>query len=77
MRIDTTGKPMMGDADIKAIIKLISQRSPATVLEWGSGNSTIFFSQDLLIKRWVSVEHNGNYVKHLAPLVNREKVTLI
>ena len=68
---------MMSDADIDAIEDIIQTLKPATVLEWGSGNSTSFFSKAECVRRWVAVEHNGNYVRHLSAHVDPEKVTLI
>lgn len=69
LRLDPDGKPMMSDAEI-SIVEALLKKLPedARVLEWGSGNSTPFFAKQLDPKKslWLSVEHNGNYIKELS-----------
>lgn len=79
MKIDETGKPMMSDADILAIDNVM-RKLPANTrcLEWGSGNSTIYFPmRHDDIGKWVSIEHNGHYIDYLSPKVDKNLVTLI
>lgn len=80
MKIDETGKPMMSEADIKAVLcvlEKIERQAAIVALEWGSGNSTIQFSKGAHVASWVSVEHNGHYIQYLADKVNSMKVTLV
>lgn len=59
-------KPMMADDEIKIIDDLIEKLKPKQCLEWGSGNSTIYFpSKHKFIKNWLAVEHNGHYLDHI------------
>ncbi len=73
--IDGT-KPMMSDKEIDIIDNLIEELKPRTVLEWGSGNSTIYFPKRNCIEKWLSVEHNGHYVEYLKDKI-LDKVTLL
>lgn len=60
-----TKEPMMSKAEIVIVDNLLKELKPTYCLEWGSGGSTLYYSR--LAKHWLSVEHNGNYVKALAP----------
>ncbi len=66
--IDST-KPMMNDDDIRCISKELLSRNKVDVLEWGTGNSTLYFTELLKgtdIKfRWDSIEHNPKWYKHV------------
>jgi len=78
MKIDPTGHPMMSQEEVAIIDELIEERKPKVCLEWGSGNSTIYFpKKHECIKSWVSIEDLGGYVKYLSPKMDREKVTLM
>lgn len=64
MKIQDT--PMMADREVAIIDKLIDNIKPTFCLEWGSGGSTLYFpANHPLIHLWLSIEHNGNYVKYL------------
>lgn len=63
-------KPMMADAEIEIIDDLIEKYKPEVCLEWGSGNSTLWYSQHDCIKSWLSLEHNGHYVEYLKGKLN-------
>lgn len=58
--------PMMSDKEIGIIDILIKEIKPESCLEWGSGNSTFYFSRHPSIKSWLAIEHNGHYVEYLA-----------
>jgi len=78
MKLDKTGFPMMSKKEVEIIDKLIEERKPATCLEWGSGNSTVYFTnKHKCIKHWLSIEHLGNYVKELSPKVDGERVSIV
>jgi len=69
--IDESGYPMMSEKEVKIINELIDKHRPRRCLEWGSGNSTIYFpNSHVCIKSWLAIEHNGHYVKYL-----RDKTT--
>jgi predicted O-methyltransferase YrrM len=77
MPLDPSGKPMMFDADIAMIDKLIEERKPEVCLEWGAGNSTVYFPKKHdCIKKWVSIEHNGHYFASLKDRINPETTTI-
>lgn len=77
MRIDKAGYPMMAEREIKFIEDLINKNKFQTCLEWGSGNSTIWFPNKCeSIKSWVSIEHNGHYVNYLKDQVKKDVVQL-
>ncbi len=61
----TDDLPMMSVAEIGIIDDLIEQLKPQVCLEWGSGNSTLWFSRHKSIKSWLSLEHNGHYVEYM------------
>ena len=65
-RVTKDGFPMMSEKEVKIIDNLIEQYKPVKCLEWGSGNSTLYFPnkhQDISI--WLSIEHNGHYLEYL------------
>lgn len=63
-------KPMMADREIEYIDNLIEEIRPKTCLEWGSGNSTIYFPKKHgCIQKWVSIEYSRKWFSH----VNRHK----
>ena len=64
--INKLGRPMMSEKEIEIIDRLIEERQPKYCLEWGSGNSTVYFpKKHKCIKSWLSVEHNGHYPEYL------------
>lgn len=64
--IDPTGFPMMSRREVEIIDNLIEERKPKVCLEWGSGNSTVYFPKKHdCIKSWFSIENNGHYVGYL------------
>lgn len=64
--IDQSGVPMMSEKEIEIIDDLIEERKPKNCLEWGSGNSTIYFPKKHdCIEIWFSIEHNGHYKTYL------------
>lgn len=60
-------KPMMSDSEIQIIHNLIFTYRPKHCLEWGSGGSTIYFPKKHKPVRWLSVEHDGNWIKKIMP----------
>lgn len=69
-------KPMMADKEIEIVNTLLAEHMPQYCLEWGSGNSTINFSQHTCIKLWLAVEHNGHYIDYLQDKVGENVQTL-
>lgn len=65
MKIDTSGFPMMSKREVEYIRGLIDDNSFNRCLEWGGGNSTLYFPfMCPSITRWDSIEHNGHYIKY-------------
>jgi len=65
-RIENTICPMMFAEEMKLLLNSLGPKT--TVWEWGSGTSTLYFSQ--CVSKWVSVEHEGawcNQMRQLAP----------
>lgn len=58
-------KPMMSDKEIQIIDDLLQKLKPQHCLEWGSGNSTVYFSKRSSIKSWLAIEHDGNILDYL------------
>jgi len=64
--IDDRGHPMMADNEIQIIDNLIELHQPKRCLEWGSGNSTIYFpKKHSSIESWTAMEHNRTYFELL------------
>ena len=59
--IDIQPVPMMDPPEIEAVRRLIEERKPKRVLEWGSGGSTLYWPVEFPEIEWVSVEHNPEY----------------
>lgn len=53
--------PMMDPPEIKALNKILKEKQPARVLEWGSGGSTLYWPKLYSKIDWVSLEHNKQY----------------
>ena len=55
---ETPGLPYMQQADIDAMARVIEERKPVKVLEYGAGASSTYWPQRYsFIKLWVAVEH--------------------
>lgn len=66
VRATQDGYPMMANYEVEYIRSFIILNGVRTVLEWGSGNSTIWFPKHCpKLVKWVSIEHNGHYVEYL------------
>lgn len=60
--LDDSGYPMMSEKEVDIINSLIEKNKPEFCLEWGSGNSTVYFpTRHPEIKEWIAVEHNKTY----------------
>lgn len=78
--LDPTGYPMMAENEVKIIDDLIEKYKPTTCLEWGSGNSTIYFpKQHPCIVWWDAVEHDHTYLELLGDKIDktRTKITIL
>jgi len=69
--------PMMADSEIKIINDIITKNNYSNCLEWGSGNSTIYFpTQNQSVQKWYSIEHCPSHYALIKNLVS-SKVTLV
>lgn len=68
-------KPMMSDTEITIIDGILEDINILNCLEWGSGGSTVYFPIGNPFN-WLSVEHDGNWIKKIAPTLN-ERTTVI
>lgn len=65
-----SGMPMMADREIQIIDELIEKHQVKRVLEWGSGNSTTYFSsKHECIEEWIAIEHASDYFE-----ITRDKI---
>lgn len=60
-------RPMMSEKEIKIVDSLLKDKKHC--LEWGCGGSTIYFPNKHRRLNWLSVEHNGNWVKKIEPFL--------
>jgi predicted O-methyltransferase YrrM len=73
MKVGTT--PFMAVKEYEYIRNVINSNNLKTVLEWGSGASTLWFSQNCNIDKWTAIEHNKGYYDYIKNKVN-DKVEL-
>ena len=67
----------MSDRDIAKIDSLLETYKPELCLEWGSGNSTIYFPKmHDCIKRWVSIEKSKKWFGHVWRYMKKSVVDL-
>lgn len=71
--IESDYRPFMDEWEIAALLEAFSMGSgPQSVLEWGSGNSTLYFSCRLPRgSRWDAIEHNRDWALQVIRLINR------
>lgn len=58
---------MMGSPSVKILCELLTTNT--RVLEWGSGGSTLFFSQ--FVKSWDTIEHNTDWISKMKTYTTR------
>lgn len=76
--LDPSGYPMMGKHEVKIIDDLIEQHKPKLCLEWGSGNSTIYFpKKHECITKWIAMEHKRVYLQLLGDKIKKEVAEII
>lgn len=57
---------MMSEQEIEIINDLLRVKQSKNCLEWGSGNSTMYFPREnSFIKKWLAIEHNKTYYELL------------
>lgn len=74
-------KPFMNDIEVQAIVcSLQLFHKPIQALEWGSGNSPIYFSAHLPVQsEWISIEHDAEWAgktKTMISEVGNDKIQL-
>jgi SAM-dependent methyltransferase/predicted O-methyltransferase YrrM len=77
----TMAKPFMQEFEIKSICSALQLMKEGTdVLEWGSGNSTLYFSQYIPSQSsWTALEHNSEWASEVGKRIEqfgRGKITL-
>lgn len=64
--LDPSGAPMMSNNEIEIINNLLRKNQSKLCLEWGSGNSTVYFpKENPFIEEWMAIEHNKTYLELL------------
>lgn len=71
-------KPMMRNHQITAIERLLlNLKKRLNILEWGSGGSTVYFTDFLdrngIDYRWTSIEHNYEWFTKVFQLLKDKK----
>ena len=64
----------MAAEDVEACLAIFEQHHPKLVVEWGSGGSTVRFSEHATIERWVSIEHDPAWVERVSASVSAKVV---
>lgn len=55
-------KPLMQHKELIIITEILKNKKPKTCLEWGAGNSTIYFPQYLdEDAKWIAIEHDKEW----------------
>lgn len=62
-------KPLMFDKEIEIVSNLFVKHKPRSVLEWGSGFSTLYFSKLCNPQIWDAVEHDPLWYSSLVDRV--------
>lgn len=75
MRI-VSDTPFMAVKEYEYIKDVINTHGLKRVLEWGSGASTLWFSENCEIDSWLAIEHDRPYYDYLKPKLN-DKVDLV
>lgn len=57
--------PMMDPPEVEALRRVLEERRPKRVLEWGAGGSTLYWPARFPEIDWWSVEHNPDYARAL------------
>lgn len=65
----------MSQLEIDCILKYIKQKPDGTMIEWGSGGSTLYYSQ--FVKRYYSIEHNSEWFLKVFDIIHHENLTNI
>lgn len=74
-------KPLMFDGEIRALERALLSLSgrPLRILEWGSGGSTVHFTQFLrehnIPYEWISIEYNRNWFERVQEEVKNDSNT--
>ena len=63
--------PMMHKAEYELVQRYLNKDD--IFLEWGSGNSTLYFSQ--FVKQIISIEHNRQWLDNVREKIDANKVT--
>jgi predicted O-methyltransferase YrrM len=63
--------PYMRSDEKEAIVKLIQERQFRSVLEYGSGGSTVEFSALPGISRWLSIEHDPQWAERTTAAISK------
>ena len=76
--LDETGVPMMSNEEVLIINHLLQENNCKVCLEWGSGNSTVYFpKENSCVEKWISVEHNKTYYELLNDKLVKNKAVII
>ncbi len=64
-------KPYMADKEIAIVEEILLKLHPSRCLEWGSGYSTLYFSQFIPENaKWIAVEHDRAWQQFVVRLMN-------
>jgi len=72
LHFNNAARPMMPQKDIDVIYSLIQTYKPKNVLEWGCGNSSLYFSSCPCISSWTSIENNQSWYKKINSVCSKK-----
>lgn len=56
-------QPLMDKREIEVLNRLLTERKPRRLLEWGSGGSTLYWPPRFPDIQWISIEHDEAYFR--------------
>jgi len=78
VRLGRNVEPWMKSRELDIILEALERLAPARCLEWGAGDSTLYFPPRLpRLSRWVSIEHNAAWVAQVQDRNTDPRVTVV
>lgn len=59
----TEFRPYMREDEVRAFLVALRSLMPSEVVEFGCGGSTIHFSREPYIRKWIGIEHDRQWFK--------------
>ena len=77
LKLNSKNKPFMKNQEIFLLKALLLNIKPKNCLEWGSGYSTVYFS-DFIPRgsKWLAIEHSLKWSKKVKKMIDNSKVEI-